>query len=140
MKKNLIISASVFGAVLLLEYLITVIGFETSLFFFAGAVIEESFKYLGVKLRGSDFRGYAWTVASVFSAFEFFGSFLNGSVVTHHGLQLTWFLVIKALPHFLFASLFLWGARKSKVEGYMVATTSHIVWNILFGVIGLGFR
>lgn len=80
------------------------------------AIIEESLKFGVLLIFKPTLVWYVLWTATVFTLWE--GIFISG-------------LLLRAVPHFLFAGAFLLGTRKSKLIGFLLALTLHIGWNLM---------
>lgn len=89
--------------------------------------IEEIVKLSPLLLsKRFDPKEYLLVVATVFSLFEYYyGGWQLYEVITLAG-------VIRLVPHYLYAGLYLWGLRSgSKYTALSLAVAGHLVWNIV---------
>lgn len=88
-------------------------------------LIEEAVKLFPLwKCKGIVVWKYLLIVATVFTLFEYFGTgFKPHEILTIGG-------IVRILPHYLFAGLYLWSAKEGKFFGFLVAANGHLYWNL----------
>ena len=89
-------------------------------------VIEETLKYLPVLSKKISRFWFVLGTAFVFALIEF--AVLYGKIIVQYGVP---HLGLRIIPHFIFAGLFLLGAKKHFLSGYLLALLAHYIWNFL---------
>ena len=109
----------VLGLTILIEAGLKEISFV--LMVWSAALVEEGLKFAGLLVFKPSAKFYYFGVAFLFAIFESLAVYFSNTQYNPLGIRL--------LPHFLFAGLFLLGAKKNKGVGFLLAYAAHTLWN-----------